>query len=603
MQENQAGKDTKKLLARTGITASGLSETAFDLTDKSAKGLSKHLHPEGTKSHIRTTGNEGEQIGTGNDPKTGERTSLRSKGTAATQIRTLVLHENGHSETPTVEGADHPDGEKSERISSLFDVAVSVTGSKIKTGARTEANKSAAFLNRHTFDFQPSQGNVSKTVTAASKTGKAASKISKKAARKARTVSKEMDDKSGGMETATYKANQAAKKLGSKIAQKSVSFLVKAIMTTVKMAIRAILSALAAILPSFAPVVVVLVGVAAIFGMIFGFGASTDNVLPQYEAYMIEVQERYDAEVDAWMRENPGGIVVGVKGDYGMIDWRMPLAIIQATQTELSFDDAERDLLEAFDAAGLFEQHIVVEYDTVEENDSGIMERVTIPVMTIINPGYEDYMAWCSENFASISHYISTKNVSHPQTSFTSDEIEIIDSLYASDNFFDEFSDEFKLHTTMKGENTSEDNFNSAEYNHLNIFTQAGYKGQCTWYAYGRALKLTGKKMPSGDAQTWLTSAIAMGYPTGTRPSVNSVVVMTGGEFGHVAYVEAWDGKSIRVSEGNINNPMNGTDQMVEYAREHAVELVYEAEYDSYEEFCAVHESWGLTVVGFIYLE
>ena len=108
--------------------------------------------------------------------------------------------------------------------------------------------------------------------------------------------------------------------------------------------------------------------------------------------------------------------------------------------------------------------------------------------------------------------------------------------------------------------------------------------------------------MPSGDAQTWLSSASAMGYPTGSRPSVNAVVVLSGGNFGHVAFVEAWDGKKIRVSEGNYRNPYyNDTNMMVAYARTHAEELVHEETYNSYEEYKKRQADIGLVVVGFIY--
>ena len=133
----------------------------------------------------------------------------------------------------------------------------------------------------------------------------------------------------------------------------------------------------------------------------------------------------------------------------------------------------------------------------------------------------------------------------------------------------------------------------------------AGFKGQCTWYSFGRVLELFNKKMPTGDAQTWLSSAIAMGYETGTQPSYNSVVVLMGRKFGHVAYVEAYDGKTITISEGNVGNPCSNDDScsQVEYANEHAEEMVRTKTYNSFDEYRKASKNSGLTIVGFIYLD
>ena len=67
-------------------------------------------------------------------------------------------------------------------------------------------------------------------------------------------------------------------------------------------------------------------------------------------------------------------------------------------------------------------------------------------------------------------------------------------------------------------------------------------------------------------------------------------------------HLEAWDGKKIRVSEGNYRNPYyNDTNMMVAYARTHAEELVHEETYNSYEEYKKRQADIGLVVVGFIY--
>lgn len=86
-------------------------------------------------------------------------------------------------------------------------------------------------------------------------------------------------------------------------------------------------------------------------------------------------------------------------------------------------------------------------------------------------------------------------------------------------------------------------NLDSACYSASNPFK--GYRGQCTWYAWGRAFEKTGTQLGyRGNAKTWTSGAVS-------TPRANSVVVWTGGKYGHVAFVEAYDGTNIYISEAN----------------------------------------------------
>ena len=72
-----------------------------------------------------------------------------------------------------------------------------------------------------------------------------------------------------------------------------------------------------------------------------------------------------------------------------------------------------------------------------------------------------------------------------------------------------------------------------------------GFKGECTWYAWGRAYEKTGIQLGyRGNANSWISQAVS-------TPRANSVVVWTGGHSGHVAFVEAYDGNTIYISEYN----------------------------------------------------
>lgn len=86
-------------------------------------------------------------------------------------------------------------------------------------------------------------------------------------------------------------------------------------------------------------------------------------------------------------------------------------------------------------------------------------------------------------------------------------------------------------------------NLDSHFYSSSNPFRN--YWGQCTWYAWGRAYEKTGVQLGyRGNAKTWTSGAVS-------TPRANSVAVWTGGTYGHVAFVEKYDGTNIYISEAN----------------------------------------------------
>jgi surface antigen len=96
-------------------------------------------------------------------------------------------------------------------------------------------------------------------------------------------------------------------------------------------------------------------------------------------------------------------------------------------------------------------------------------------------------------------------------------------------------------------------NLDAKEYTNIQINPLAGrYKGQCTWYAFGRAYEVSGGRaiMPFKTAKTWydLTS-----LPKGQELRDNCVVVYDYGKNGHVAFVEKYDtvNQKVTISESN----------------------------------------------------
>lgn len=80
------------------------------------------------------------------------------------------------------------------------------------------------------------------------------------------------------------------------------------------------------------------------------------------------------------------------------------------------------------------------------------------------------------------------------------------------------------------------------------------YNRECVSYAAWKVHQRYGN-MPywggRGNANQWPGNARASGIPTGSTPKVGSVAVMSGGYYGHVAWVEAVNGNTITVSQYN----------------------------------------------------
>ncbi len=92
------------------------------------------------------------------------------------------------------------------------------------------------------------------------------------------------------------------------------------------------------------------------------------------------------------------------------------------------------------------------------------------------------------------------------------------------------------------------------------------YRGQCTWYCWGRAREKTGIWLnTTSDAKWWLekldtSGAAALWDPW--SPRKDSIAVDTQGKYGHVMYIEDVVGDTVYYTEANIpfNNKVDDTD-------------------------------------------
>lgn len=112
-----------------------------------------------------------------------------------------------------------------------------------------------------------------------------------------------------------------------------------------------------------------------------------------------------------------------------------------------------------------------------------------------------------------------------------------------------------------------------------NPYGNLGY-GDCTWTAWQLAYERLGIALPRwGYANDWCYGANASGYPTGTVPQANAIVVWDG----HVGFVAQTSGNNIYVLEGGYDSSGSG---------------YHEGWYDG----TAGSINWGMPLIGYVYL-
>lgn len=606
--DNKNRDDVSKSLEKNSLTKSYISEKSFDLLDKSAKGLSN------LKSEIKEEKELEEELKKKSEEQENKPTEDNSKEYES-RLKTNENQENSNNDSSTNNqsasklktGMNNNETSNGNEDTSK---EPQVKSSKIKTAIYKGTTK--------VFGFDEAQGKISKTVTVVSKTGKGLSKVSRKITRASKDLDKAMSSDGTGRDFLQTKVNRNTKKVIQKKiipkVKKPVKKVVKKVTSPItakisqafrvvmKKAIKLLISGISAISEFILPIALIILVIVSICS-IFSWGSGTTN---NYQNYMDTIQAEYDKQVDDFIRENPTGIVVGVRGGYGKINWRVPFSIMQGVGAEINLDNSEKQLIEQFKNAGLLEKHEIIE-QTVKTGEGEYQTETTKKIMIITNAGLEEYLEYCKNNFNSIKTFMNNKKIlGFVENDFDALQLETTKSLYLSDNAFDEFAKKYADYTPKYGFNNTERNLDSNHYNSNNTLATSGFKGQCTWYSFGRALESTGKVMPTGNAQTWLSSAVGMGYSTGSYPVPNSVVVLAGRKFGHVAYVESYDGEKITISEGNVGNACSDDSancSQVEYANNHANELVRTKTYNSFKEYKEASKASGLYVVGFIYLD
>lgn len=361
--------------------------------------------------------------------------SINKSSRISTKVGEIISNDEVEdTEEITTEGTEKADVLSTKTTKTPKKIATLIKGAKVVNNATNKIIKTGKSISTG-MNEDGSKGfekSASRIMTKPVK--KVANKVTNKITKKATNIL---------VKTGT----KIAKTTGKQVVKGVMKLLIKLMQLLAKL-IASVVKAIIAMLPEIAPVIIILVIIVA-FCSFFGMSMS-DEHRDDYEKYMIETQNEYDAQTVAFYNE--GKIVEGAIDGKGMINWRAPLSIIQMLNGDMEYDSYEKELLQKFKDAELFEtikeETYTYEKETDEKDEEGNpkKETVTETKKIVTNPSLDDYIKWCNSNFDVINKYKKNKKIDYDdkQTSFTEDEIAQIKLLYNSTSFFDLFSDKFK---------------------------------------------------------------------------------------------------------------------------------------------------------------
>lgn len=252
------------------------------------------------------------------------------------------------------------------------------------------------------------------------------------------------------VKTATKPLRRKVKTAAAKGTLKLTKLAVKAVMAVGKLLIK-LIGLLIAYLPAVAVILIILIVVISVCS-IFGTGAKKSE-MDLLKDYMRTTQQEYDNITVPYYEK--GNIVENSIQGRGHIDWKAPLSILQGllvTEAKMEYGQSEQMLLESWKEAGLFEKIEDVKYKETIEQD-GKKKEVTVKKKVITYSGLDEYIKWCKEHWQhEVRQYLAAKKV-HIETSFTEDQLEIINSLYNSESFNELLGDIVSENNSGNGSN------------------------------------------------------------------------------------------------------------------------------------------------------
>lgn len=476
---NKLAKDNKKIARATDIEINTVIK-AVETINKGKKAYEDYknsLLNQEEKSYIETSNNDDEKnvkaiaTTTNNDDEVSDSTNTdgkeisgndssnkgQNKGSkiATSIINDEFLNENAESNKTGRIKTSVIDDEISEDI-------VNDEGSAVKTSVINEvmtmgANEIQTRKNEIQEKINEKLQTNEKEIKPKGKNRKYRSKLHR-FARVQQRATNIMTSINEGKDVQKQVVKDTSKTVGRKVVKKVTKKPVKAVERTItKMMkeltkiiigiIRKIVLALASAFPfaiAFGLMVTAVLGFTSVFQ--WGSSENANDIFSKYETYIAEKTNEYSEQITSFQAEDVDYVVEG----YSNIDWKTPLAILQVLGGDLTFDDAERNLMNEFYNAKMFEEHTITEKtiqkETTDENGNKVTTDKVIKIMTITNKGYDDYISWCNSHKDKILAYQQAKktNSKNGDGTLTTDETETLQLLATSEFFFDGASDSFK---------------------------------------------------------------------------------------------------------------------------------------------------------------
>lgn len=520
------------------------------------------------------------------------------EGSAVLGIKTMESS-NGVS----VENAVIGNNDKNSTISNIKTLANTGDGKKGtgqnlkgKMGEGKEgsqhSNRFVSFINRHTFDFQPTQGKFSKAVTVVGKTSVEASKVVKKGARLSHKVEKATNGEDAtGMKfiegEVGRKAGKVAGKVGKKVGKttakytykggkKAIQFsyvtvkssikkgvqvakasttIVKRAMTVIFQTVTKAVTTIAQFLAPFTMAIIVGAVTMALFIVIFaGSSASAERCSTDY------------VFSDGTTEGNAQAVWTYLKGK-GLSDEAVS-GVMGNMERESNFDPA------LIEKGYPYQGHGLIQWSYGRKDN--LLKQATLKGVSWTDLNFQLNFLW-EESLSPESYYgkqlqregfYENKSPSrcaylfHKIVERSSDSYQSIlnTRCKSAKKWYDKLKGTYKLTDSTgcaTGSIEGDPNFgNTDAWVTKNPYAQAGLYGQCTWFAWGRFYEIY-EFSPgfTGNGYSCVAQLLAT-HPDKFEFSLIPKVGAVGSSdvaHNHVWIVVGVEGEKITIQEGNLN--------------------------------------------------
>lgn len=173
----------------------------------------------------------------------------------------------------------------------------------------------------------------------------------------------------------------------------------QAIIRVFKRFFKAIIHQICLILSTLFGVSLPIICVIALLLSIFGMGGYDSSVITSYEKYMLEINQENTDYVDEYREKNSNVEIYSSQGnDYGFVNWRAVIASVQILYGyDLSYSQKEQNFLKELKENKLYERYEEKEETRTIKDENGNEQRTTIKILTIVNPGINDFIDFLKE--------------------------------------------------------------------------------------------------------------------------------------------------------------------------------------------------------------